>query len=228
MVSDDIRALQSALQTHDTLSRLDGRIGSLGELLLYIRCDMQRHFGRCGWMEVVKAACIGTGAKFTISLRIGTYLKTRGRLARPLYVLAWLIHRRCMIRFGCDIPLGAKIGPGLYIGHFGAVVVSGHASVGANCNLSHDVTIGMSPRGPRAGYPVIGDRVYLAPGSRVIGAVKVGDGAAIGANAVVTKDVPPNAVVVGIPARVISESGSADYIQHPTDKLFAMSTRTDD
>jgi serine O-acetyltransferase len=60
--------------------------------------------------------------------------------------------------------------------------------------------------------PVIGDNVYIGPGAKIIGRVNMGSGVAIGANAVVTKDVPDNAVVVGVPAKVISYNGSKGYI----------------
>jgi serine O-acetyltransferase len=90
--------------------------------------------------------------------------------------------------------------------------VHGDAVIGRDCNLSHGVTLGQANRGPRAGAPVVGDRVYIGPGAKLIGAVKVGCDVAIGANAVVTHDLPDKAVAVGIPAKVISYEGSAGYI----------------
>lgn len=62
------------------------------------------------------------------------------------------------------------------------------------------------------GAPIIGDRVFFASGSKVMGSVTIGDGAAIGMNAVVTKDIPENGVAVGIPAKVISLKGSNGYV----------------
>ena len=82
----------------------------------------------------------------------------------------------------------------------------------ANCSISHEVTLGRASRGPREGYPTVGDEVYVGPGAKLIGKVHVGDGAAIGANAVVTKDVPKRGVAVGVPARVISLEGSGGYV----------------
>src|SRR3972149_632365 len=69
-------------------------------------------------------------------------------------------------------------------------------------------------RGPRKGAAVIGDNVYIGPGARIVGKVDIGSNVAIGANCVVTKDVPENAVVVGVPGKVISFNGSGDYIQN--------------
>ena len=91
-------------------------------------------------------------------------------------------------------------------------VTNEEMQIGKNCNLSHDVTIGVSRRGERAGVPVIGDNVYIGPGAKIFGRITIGNNAAIGANCVVTKDVPENAVVVGIPEKVISYEGSTGYI----------------
>ena len=88
------------------------------------------------------------------------------------------------------------------------------AKIGKNCNISQGVTIGQSNRGKRAGVPVIGDSVFIGPGAKIFGAITIGNNVAIGANAVVTSDVPDNAVVAGIPARILSLLGSAGYVQH--------------
>ncbi len=68
--------------------------------------------------------------------------------------------------------------------------------------------------------PTIGDNVYIAPGVKVFGKIKIGDNVAIGANCVVTKDIPDNAVVVGIPGRIISNEGSGGYIVYTDYKQF--------
>jgi len=133
---------------------------------------------------------------------------------RVFFPIAWLINRHQQIRFGIGISYKTSIGPGLYIGHEGGIVVSELAVIGKNCNLSHQVTIGVSRRGQRAGVPVIGDNVYIGPGAKLFGAIVVGDNAAIGANCVVTRDVPENGVVVGVPGRVISYEGSQGYINN--------------
>ena len=93
-----------------------------------------------------------------------------------------------------------------------SIVVHERSAIGKNCNISHGVTIGIMNRGSKAGVPIIGDNVYIGPGAKIMGNIKVGDNAAIGANAVVTKNVPDNAVVVGVPAKVISYDGSEGYI----------------
>lgn len=100
----------------------------------------------------------------------------------------------------CDIPLETRIGGGLLLPHPVGIVVHPDVRIGRNCLIMHNVTIGANGPG---GVPTIGDNVDLGPGACVIGPVQVGDGAVVGANAVVVKDVPERAVVGGVPARVI-------------------------
>jgi len=106
----------------------------------------------------------------------------------------------------------AQVGSGLYIGHFGGIHINGFAVIGNNCNIQQDVTLGKVNRGARAGAPVIGNNVFIGAGAKILGRIHVGDGAAIGANAVVTRDVPAGMAVAGVPARVISDQGSAGYV----------------
>jgi serine O-acetyltransferase len=91
-------------------------------------------------------------------------------------------------------------------------VVNLRSTIGRNCNISQGVTIGRINRGKRSGTPIIGDNVYIGPGAKILGGITVGNGAAIGANCVVTRDVPENGVVVGIPGEVISHTGSEGYV----------------
>ena len=120
------------------------------------------------------------------------------------------------LRFGIDLNPGMNLGRGFYIGHFGTIIVSPHAVIGDNCNISQGVTIGVAGKGESKGVPVIGDRVYIGPGAKVLGKIRVGNNVAIGANAVIIKDVPDNAVVVGVPGKVVSMDGAGDYILNVT------------
>ena len=94
------------------------------------------------------------------------------------------------------------------------IVVSDHLEIGRNSNISHGVMVRQVNRGERKGTPNIGDNVYIGPGATVIGQIRIGNNVAIGAIMVVTKDVPDNAVVVVVHGRVISLSGSADYVMN--------------
>jgi serine O-acetyltransferase len=100
---------------------------------------------------------------------------------------------------GLDLG-GTPIGPGLFISHGQATILSAER-IGANLQVHQGVTIGWDYRGDRR--PIIGDGVFIGAGAKILGAVTVGDGARIGANAVVVCDVPAGATAVGIPARVV-------------------------
>jgi len=122
--------------------------------------------------------------------------------------------RRYIVKYGIEIPREAKIGYGFWISHYGGIILNGSVVIGNNCNISQGVTIGIGGRGDKRGNPVIGDNVYIGPGAKVFGKIRIGNNAAIGANAVVTKDVPDNATVGGIPATVINMKGSDGMINN--------------
>ncbi|MCB1151880.1 serine acetyltransferase [bacterium] len=113
---------------------------------------------------------------------------------------------------GISISPDCTIGPGLYIGHFGGIVLHTDVVMGRDCNLSQGVTLGLGRKGEAWGVPTCGDRVYIAPGAKVVGPIHLADGTVVGANAVVTRSTEPDDVVAGVPARVIGRQGSGEYI----------------
>jgi len=123
-----------------------------------------------------------------------------------LAVMKWRL-RRMGRRLGIEIPLNV-FGPGLAVVHPFGVVVSRKARIGENCRIHAGVNVGEH----RGSAPSIGDDVYLGPGAKVVGGVKVGNRAVVGANAVVVKDVPAGVTVGGVPARIISNNDSASMI----------------
>jgi serine O-acetyltransferase len=133
---------------------------------------------------------------------------------RLFWLLNWFLN-------GCDISPHARIGPGLKLIHPCGVVI-GWATIGSNATILQNVTIGLANfRDMDAGipfthadFPVIGNDVSIFAGAVLLGAITVGDGAQIGANAVVLKDVPPNCMAVGVPARVIMPK-SAEPVAAP-------------
>ncbi len=108
---------------------------------------------------------------------------------------------------GIEIHPGAKIGSGFFIDHGMGVVIGETAEVGRNATLYHGVTLGgtANARGQKR-HPTLEDNVTVGAGAKVLGAITIGAGSRIGANAVVVKTVPPNAVVVGVPGQVVARS----------------------
>lgn len=110
------------------------------------------------------------------------------------------IHR---IIFASDIPASVKLGKNIQLPHYGlGIVIHPKSTIGDNCKIFQNVTIGCrNGDGP----PIIGNNVFIGSGACILGKIKIGDNAKIGANAVVLKDVLPNETVVGIPAKVIKK-----------------------
>ena len=121
----------------------------------------------------------------------------------PLGALHILLSKIAEMLCGVTIGVSAKIGRRLVIEHSGAIVVHGNAVLGDDCIIRQGVTIGNRYMDKPLDAPVIGHRVNIGAGAKILGAVHIGDDAEIGANAVVLKDVPAGAVAVGVPARII-------------------------
>ncbi|MDP9123148.1 MAG: serine acetyltransferase [Pseudomonadota bacterium] len=115
-------------------------------------------------------------------------------------------HRYWSVITGADIPLNCRIGGGLLLPHPNGVVIHPSATIGPNCLIFQQVTIGA---GGKPGFPSIGGHVDIGAGAKILGGVTIGDHARIGANAVVMIDVPAGATAVGIPARILSEREQA-------------------
>lgn len=114
-----------------------------------------------------------------------------------------------------EIPAGTKIGANLGLPHSGkGVIISPGAIIGDNVTIYHQVTIGMINGSTES--PVIGNNVFIGAGAKILGPVKIGDYAMIGANAVVIKDVPPNHTAVGVPARNIDKQNKVGATSYET------------
>jgi serine O-acetyltransferase len=182
------------------------------ELSYLVKSDLYRHGSECSIYAFWRNFRLVPGFRYSVIMRLCRYTGGQPALRYTIAPLLSIMHRRYTIKYGISISPDTKIGSGFYIGHFGGVVINTDAVIGKNCNISQEVTIGQTNRGKRQGCPVIGDNVYIGPGAKIIGRIVIGDNVAIGANCVVTKDMPDNAVVVGIPGKVISYEGSAGYI----------------
>lgn len=127
----------------------------------------------------------------------------------PLRLMLLIFEYVIRILWGIELHAATRIGEGFYIGHFGGVIISPKAVIGRNFTCSQDVSIGVSGEGETYGAPTIGNDVYVAPGAKLFGKIRIGHNVKIGANAVIYKDVPDHAVVVLDPGfRIISYNGN--------------------
>lgn len=126
----------------------------------------------------------------------------------PLSIAYRALERHCRYTYGIELPYSVKLGRRVRIEHQGTIVVHGSSVIGDDVVLRHGVTIGMRDRAHHYEAPHIGNRVDIGAGAKILGNIDVGDGAAIGANAVVLEDVPANALAVGVPARIIQRSAN--------------------
>ncbi len=117
---------------------------------------------------------------------------------------------------GIEIHPGATIGPGFFVDHGMGVVIGETAEIGANVTLYHGVTLGGVSLNKGKRHPTLEDGVVVGAGAKILGAITIGANSRIGANAVVVKSVPANAVVVGVPGQVVRrrEERTAPDLNH--------------
>ncbi|GGA76557.1 serine acetyltransferase [Edaphobacter acidisoli] len=180
-----------------------------------INADLYRYHGQTGMRAFISTYLEVPGFRFTYYMRkvafYSRYKKSFGLFAY-LYNRARYQHYR--FKYGFDISPTAHIGPGLYIGHFGGVVISPYAVLGKNVNIAQGITIGATRRGENQGAPTIEDRVWIGANAIIVGKITVGHDALIAPGAYVNFDVPPNTVVLGNPGKVVSDSGSVGYVNN--------------
>lgn len=180
-----------------------------------LRADVYRYRARTDRRAFADAWLREPGFRFTWYLRKVAFYAERKRglgLLPYAYHRLWLNHYR--FRYGLDISPATSIGPGLYIGHFGGVVVSPFAVLGANVNIAKGATIGATSRGPRRGAPTLEDRVWVGANATIVGRIRIGQDALIAPGAYVNFDVPEGVVVLGNPGKVVSKGGSRGYVNN--------------
>lgn len=124
-------------------------------------------------------------------------------LQLPLGILYGMLYRKVRNTYGIELPPNVKLGRRVVIYHQGAIVIHEYSLIGDDCIIRHGVTLGMRNSDYPMDAPKLGKRVDIGAGAKILGNVIIGDGAVIGANAVVLCDVPTGATAVGIPAKVI-------------------------
>ena len=148
-------------------------------------------------------ALSNAGFRAVFLYRVGVWFrKQRVRIVPGL--IERTMHHACH----CWISLGAEIEPGFLIAHVGGVVIGGQTHIGKNCDIRQNVTFGGNfnkvDEDGRS-QPWVGDNVSFGAGAVILGPVRVGSNSIIGANTVVTRDVPEGVIVFGVPAKIIKE-----------------------
>lgn len=113
-------------------------------------------------------------------------------------------------KYGLEISSSCSIGSGLYLGHAFNITINPSAKLGKNINIHKGVTIGQENRGKRKGAPTIGDLVWIGVNSTIVGNIKIGNNVLIAPNSYVNFDVPDNSIVIGNPARIITNNNATE------------------
>lgn len=139
--------------------------------------------------------------------RFGVWrMGVRPKLLRaPLSVLYRAAFRYCRNVYGIELPYSATVGRGVVIEHQGGIVIHGATTIGDRCIIRQNCTLGIRSMTALADAPILEEGVNVGAGAVILGRVRIGAGAAIGANAVVLQDVPAGALAVGVPARIVSQ-----------------------
>ncbi len=186
--------------------RLDGR----GNWWAELREDVARYRAHYDG-RIIKPLLLEQGLWALAQYRLasGIYRSRSSALVKaPALLVMTLLHKIVEMTTGLSLPYRADIGPGMYIGHFGPTIIHADAKIGAGCNLSQGVTIGISGRNERRGVPVLGRRVFVGANAVICGRITVGDDVAVAANSLVIRDVEAHTTVMGSPARMVDRQGS--------------------
>ncbi len=182
-------------------------------LLQLIQSDYKKHQRYGGNFLGIVFLTQGFWAVFQYRIAHWIYSKITWQPFRFLVMFFTLIWQKVIeMTTGISIPASAKIGHSFYIGHFGGIIINAKTIIGDDCNISQGVTIGVSGIKDNRGVPVIGNAVYIGANAVVAGNISIGNNVLIGACSLVNQSVVNDAVVVGVPAVVVSNKGSKEYI----------------
>lgn len=137
--------------------------------------------------------------KTMVLARLAARLAKQGKVGKGLGRLVW---RWNVASSACYISFDAEIGDGLLLPHPTGIVIGDDVRIGEGVTIYQNVTLGRA-NAEQSSYPVIGDGVVIYAGAVIVGPVTVGDGAVVAANSVVNRDVAPDSVVGGVPAKVL-------------------------
>ncbi len=161
-------------------------------------------------MKAIKEKDPAFNGGFDVFLYPGFKAQLKFKLASYFYkhnykLLARYISEKAKRKTGIEIHPGATIGKKLFIDHGMGVVIGETAIIGNNVTIYHGVTLGGTGKESGKRHPTIEDNVMIGAGAKILGNITIGKNAKIGANAVVLEDVPANATVVGVPAKIVKK-----------------------
>ncbi|GEN68925.1 MULTISPECIES: serine acetyltransferase [Chryseobacterium] len=163
-----------------------------------IQKDFYRESGK--WLSTFEIwkKCINPNLHYIYLFR-----KAQKSNKKAISGLFWrIVLRHFQIKYGFQIYPETEIGEGLYLGHFGALVINPKTKIGKNCNIAQGVTIGQQNRGKNEGFPVIGDEVWIGPNAVIVGSINIGNNVLIAPNSYVNFDVPDDSMVMGNPGKI--------------------------
>lgn len=196
------------------MGAIHDRVGDDPDLRPF-RTDLDKYYaisaeGRRGLRQRLRLWLLNADFRVVACYRFDQAVRRYHRQHRVLGLAPRIVsavwRRRTSTIHHAEIDHRARIGPGLYLMHHTGVFV-GPVSIGDNCVLHHNVTIGQRVAAGDQGVPRLGNDVWIGPGATITGDVTIGDGATISAGTVIARDVPPRALVAGNPGRVVN----ADY-----------------
>lgn len=173
-----------------------------------ITVDLNRYMKYRGFPNPWRVFIHAPGFRFMVLYRLCNKFK---RL-HPVGLISRIWYKRLQVKFGIQIPFTTQIGDGLFLGHFGSIVINSKVVIGRNCNVAQGVTIGQINIGDKKGCPKIGDRVWIGANAVVVGNIEIGDDVLIAPLSYVNFSVPAKSVVMGNPAKIVSDKGSEGYV----------------
>lgn len=153
-----------------------------------IRADISRGYSKSGLGKSVQQ-------KYIIAWRKASFYKKTSLLG----IWYRLRLQSLSVKSGIQIPTDTRIGKGLFIAHFGTIIVNPSVVMGENINIAPGVVIGKANRGEKKGVPTIGNKVWIGANSIIVGKINIGDDVLIAPGAYVNMDVPEHSVVIGNP-----------------------------
>lgn len=160
-------------------------------------------------IKIIPGLFISPGMRFMVLYRLCNRYR-KSILSIPFK----LLYNYNKVKYGYQIPYITNIAPGLFLGHFGNIIINSKTVIGRNCNIAQGVTIGAVNRGKYRGCPTIGNEVWIGANAVIVGKIKIGNNVLIAPLSYVAKDVPDNAVVGGNPAKILNYSGTLHYINN--------------